>query len=168
MRIPRENRGVRFIKGLPGVEDESRVIIAAPMQYYRSFLYSEHDGNDLTYSVHYLLRATQSALVELRKHLEEKQEEQRLIADALRQFPNLNHRQGALLNHALRHPAQRYTCVSHQNSHGITNATSRSDLIDLLEKGLLVESREGRQRAFLAAGDLTERLSPSGTPKKRK
>jgi Fic family protein len=146
----------------------SRIIVAAPMQYYRSFLYSEHDDNDLTYSLVYQLRATQRALSALRQYLAEKQEEQRVIAVGLRRFPDLNHRQRALLDHALRNPAQVYTFVSHQNTHGISRVTARNDLIDLAEQGLLVEARQGKQRAFLAVEDLAKRLSSgAGRPKGR-
>jgi hypothetical protein len=50
----------------------------------------------------------------------EKQAEQQHVAAALRRFPDINHRQRALIDHALRHPAQVYTFQSHQNSHDIT------------------------------------------------
>ncbi len=101
----------------------SRVIVAASSQYYRSFLYSEHDDNDLTYSLIYQLKATRLALTNLREYLAKKQAEQRHAAAALRRFPDLNPRQRALIDHALRDPAQVYTFLSHQTSHGITNAT---------------------------------------------
>jgi Fic family protein len=140
----------------------SRVIVAAPAQYYRSFLYSEHDDNDATYSLVYQLRATQRALANLRAYLAEKQTEQRQLAAALRQFPGLNHRQRALLEHALHHPAQVYTFQSHQNSHGITYVTARADLLGLLRHGLLTETRQGKQRGFLAAEDLAKKLEPEG------
>ena len=41
----------------------------------------------------------------------------------------LNHRQLALLRHALRHAGFRYTVLSHQSSHGVSNQTARSDLV---------------------------------------
>jgi Fic family protein len=147
----------------------SRVIVAAPAQYYRSFLYSEHDGNDLTYSLVYQLRATQRALANLREYLTQKQAAQQQLAAALRRFPDINHRQRALIDHALRHPAQVYTFQSHQTSHGITYLTARSDLLDLLKRGLLTETRQGRQRGFIAADDLAKRLDPDGErPRKRR
>lgn len=147
----------------------SRVIVAAPAQYYRSFLYTEHDENDLTYSLVYQLQATRRALNNLRDYLATKQAEQQGLASALRRFPGLNHRQRALLDHALRNPAQVYTFQSHQNSHGITYVTARHDLLGLLALGLLAEVRQGRQRGFVAADDLAERLrpSPKRTPKRK-
>ena len=147
----------------------SRVIVAAPMQYYRSFLYSEHDGNDLTYSVIFQLRATQRALADLRTYLAKKQAEQQVVAEALRRYPDLNHRQRALLDHALRNPAQVYTFQSHQNSHGITYVTARTDLLELMKKNLLTEVRHGKQRGFIPVSDLAEKLAPEQKqPKRRK
>lgn len=148
----------------------SRIIHAAPKQYYRSFLYSEEDDNDLTYSILYMLRATQRALAALREYLAEKQQEQQNLAAVLRRYRDLNHRQRALIDHALRHPNQVYTFLSHRNSHGITNVTARSDLLGLLDKRLLTETKLGRrQRGFLPAEDLAEKLGASGERvKKRK
>jgi Fic family protein len=146
----------------------SRVILDSPMQYYRSFLYSERDGNDLTYAIVFQLEATHRALARLREVLAHKQAEQQLITAALRRFPDLNHRQRALLDHALKHPSQVYTFQSHQNSHGITYVTARSDLLDLERRGLLIPTKQGRQRGFLAASDLTEQLGTKSVPRPRR
>lgn len=145
----------------------SRVIVAAPMQYYRSFLYSEHDENDLTYSIVFQLRATQRALTQLREYLTRKQREQQAMTIALRRFPDLNPRQRTLLDSALKHPDEVFTFQGHQNAHGITYLTARSDLLDLAKRGLLTETKRGRQRAFLSAADLNERLGTEATKKKR-
>jgi Fic family protein len=146
----------------------SRIIVAAPMQYYRSFLYSEHDENDLTYSMVFQLRVTRRALAQLRDYLASIQEEQQTVAAALRRFRDLNHRQRALLDHALKHPDQVYTFQSHQNSHGITYLTARSDLLDLAARGLLMEAKQGRQRAFLPIADLAKRIGTETTKRNRR
>jgi Fic family protein len=138
----------------------SRIILAAPAQYYRSFLYSEQDDNDLTYSVLFQLRATQRALQALRKYLAAKQAEQQRMAAALRKFPGLNHRQRALIDHALTHPDHVYTFQSHQRSHGISRVTARNDLLGLVERGLLTPSKSGKQREFLVPEDLAAQLDP--------
>jgi Fic family protein len=147
----------------------SRIIVDAPMQYHRSFLYSEHDDNDLTYSIVFQLRVTQRALAVLRTYIAKKQEEQQAVITALRRFPELNHRQRDLLNHALKHPSHVYTFQSHKNSHNITLVTARSDLRDLVSQGLLVETKQGRQRAFLVTANLAEQLGTGKTkPQRRK
>jgi Fic family protein len=144
----------------------SRIIVEAPAKYYRSFLYSETDNNDLTYSIMFQLGATQRALLLLREHLAAKQAEQKRMAAALRRFPGLNHRQRALLDHAVRKgSSQIYTFQSHLNSHGISYLTARHDLTDLVYRGLLREVGGSKQRSFLAAEKLSEMLSASNQSK---
>ncbi len=147
----------------------SRAIAAAPMRYYRSLLYSEHDDNDLTYSVLFQLRATQRALGALRTYLAQKQAEQQAMAAVLRQLPAINYRQRALLEDALRDPSQVHTFKSHSITHNISLLTARADLIGLAERGMMTEIKQGRQRGFVAAADLVERLSAgSPRPKRRR
>lgn len=76
----------------------------------------------------------------------------------LRPSDLLNHRQVALLGHALRHPGHQYTIESHQTSHAVAYATARSDLMGLVRLGLLSEGRRGRKFIFQAPFELAERL----------
>jgi Fic family protein len=137
----------------------SRVILNAPSAYYEAFLHSEHDRNDLTYFVMHQLKTTRQALGQLREYLALKQQEQREMATALRRFPDLNHRQRGVLQEALRDPSKLFTFASHQAEQNVTLVTARTDLIKLAGFGLLQEVKQGRQRAFLAAADLPERLA---------
>ena len=139
----------------------SRIIFSSRIRYYRAFLETEYDEGDLTYFILYNVDATDKALRKLHEHIAEKLEEQRTIASSLSRFPDLNHRQRALLSHALRRAETVYTFQSHARSHDVTLLTSRSDLLILLRFGLLTEGRQGRERAFFAAPDLKTRLRPS-------
>ncbi|HOA72644.1 MAG TPA: hypothetical protein PL151_11730 [Phycisphaerae bacterium] len=76
----------------------------------------------------------------------------------LRTTENLNHRQRALLSHALRHPDARYTVESHQSSHGVVYETARSDLLQLRDIGFLTAVKVGRQWYFSPAPGLERRL----------
>ncbi len=135
----------------------SRIIHAAPMRYYRAFLYSEHDENDLTYFLMFQLDVTRKALADLHERLGEmRQQQERMLA--LKATAKLNARQRALLDHALRHPRQLYTFESHQRSQGVTYQTARTDLMDLAARGLLREVGTLRPRQFLPAPDLERRL----------
>jgi Fic family protein len=69
-----------------------------------------------------------------------------------------NHRQLALLRHALRHSGFRYTVLSHQNSHGVSHQTARSDLQKLANRGLLTVGKDGRREVFRVPEDLALRL----------
>ena len=64
----------------------------------------------------------------------------------------------ALLRHAQRHAGFRYTVISHQNSHGVSNQTARSDLQKLAGGGLLTQEKDGKRDFFRVPADLPARL----------
>jgi Fic family protein len=138
----------------------SSILRAAPSKYGRSFLYSETDENDLTYFILYQLSVIVRSIAELHEYLARKTTEIRKTEQLIRTSITLNHRQIAVLGHALRHPGERYTIESHRTSHGVTYQTARTDLLDLAKKGLFSKTRSGRAFVFHPAPDLHERLSP--------
>jgi len=137
----------------------SRVILDAPMQYYKAFIYTEIDDNDLTYSIIHMLRATHQAISALREWLARKQTEHRTIAVALRHLTEFNHRQRLLIDHALRHPDAIYTFQGHQGRHNVTLVTARKDLEGLAAAGVLTPIKYGRQKGFMPHEKLEQRLS---------
>lgn len=99
------------------------------------------------------------AIRDLHTYLARKQDEMRQVESLMRDARNFNHRQRALLGHAVRHPGFVYTFESHSNSHKVVLATARTDLLGLLESGLLEEiPKRGHARAFRAPRDIAERL----------
>lgn len=135
----------------------SRIIVAHPMRYYRSFLHSETDDNDLTYFLMNQLVVTKQALRDLHQRLREMRQQQERM-HAVHLAAKLNGRQKALVDHALRHPTQIYTIESHQRSQVVSNETARTDLVNLTAHGLLVEIGGKRPRQFAPAQDLRKRL----------
>lgn len=137
----------------------SRVLKRAQGQYKRAFLHTETDANDTTYFVIHQLRALEQAIDALRAYLDEKTKQLEQLDRRMRAEQRLNHRQRALLAHALRHPGFRYTIESHRASHAVAFATARADLLELAAKGYLDETeRAGRARVFAAPADLGGRL----------
>jgi Fic family protein len=138
----------------------SRILADAPAQYGRAFLLTETDGRDMTYFLVYQLKVLQRAVQELHAYLDRKVQEVRGVENLMRtSSSDFNHRQLALLSHAMRTPRQRYTLQSHAASHGVTHETARNDLLPLVEKGLLNRARVGRRHVFSAATDLGDRLA---------
>ena len=70
-----------------------------------------------------------------------------------------NHRQAALLNHALRNTGESYRVDAHQRSHAVVYQTARRDLLELEELGLLEKTKQGNAYIFYAPADLRERLN---------
>jgi len=137
----------------------SQIIRKAPAKYGRAFLYTETDDNDLTYFIMYHLRVIHSAIDELHTYIKRKSSELQKMEAELRGVVLLNHRQRAIMSHALRHPNQRYTIKTHQTSQNIVYQTARTDLHDLVEQELLVAIKRGRTYFFRPAEDLEEKLS---------
>lgn len=136
----------------------SSVINKARGQYERSFLHSQSDDNDLTYFLLAQVKVIQEAIASLHAYLERKGSEVGALQQRLEGMEGLNHRQLALLRHALRHSGFRYSVLSHQNSHGVSHQTARSDLQKLASRGLLKAGKDGRREIFRVPKDLAARL----------
>ncbi|MBM3457904.1 MAG: Fic family protein, partial [Armatimonadetes bacterium] len=136
----------------------SRILHRAPAQYGRAFLHVESDDNDLTYFLLHQVAVLRQAVQDLDDYVTRKVTDLRQAEERLRGMAALNHRQRALITHALRHPQQIYTIQGHRTSHGIVYQTARADLHDLAERGLLERKNRGRAFEYLAVRDLESRL----------
>lgn len=140
----------------------SSVLRRAPAQYSRAFQYTETDGNDVGYFVDHQLEVLEKAVDGLRGYLDRKQTErlqaEQLLKPGSKLARTLNHRQRALLSHALRHTDYVYRIAEHQRTHGVTYQTARTDLLALAELKLLRKFRQGKAFVFVAAPLLAQQL----------
>lgn len=136
----------------------SSILTKASVQYAKSFLYTETDDNDLTYFIMYQLQVIMRAINGLEGYLQRKMAEVKRTEKLIKQLGTLNHRQTALLNHALRHPGHSYTVKSHSLSHNIVTQTARTDLEGLVERGLLEKRKVGKEHTFYPVENLSEKL----------
>jgi len=137
----------------------SQILLRAPARYARAFLFTETDDNDLTYFILHQAEVIREAVKSLHEYVERKTTELRAAEKQLRGLEGLNHRQQALLAHALREPSTRYVIEGHRRSQGVTFQTARDDLFDLVKRGLLRVQKEGRSNAFYTPSDLGEKLA---------
>ncbi|WP_369573038.1 Fic family protein [Acidithiobacillus sp. IBUN Pt1247-S3] len=141
----------------------SEIIKRAPAQYARAFLYVETDDNDTTYFLLHQLEVIGKAMAALSEHLARKRRELRdaehLLQHSAALRDRFNHRQLALLTHALKHPGYAYLIAGHQRSHRVTYATARADLLDLAAASLLEQGKRGRSFLFRVPEDLRARIS---------
>ena len=137
----------------------SSILRKAPATYARAFLYSESDDNDATYFVLNQLSVIQRAIRALHRYLQKKAAEIREVERLFRKSAEFNHRQMAVLSHALRHPDMRYTIHSHRTSHNVVYETARTDLLRLADRGLLRAQKHGRTYHFYPVDDLAARLA---------
>ena len=137
----------------------SRQLVEAPTRYARAFLHTETDGNDLTYFIVHQIEVILRALDALDAHIERKVAETREVERVLKRATDLNHRQLALLAHAIRHPDAAYTIREHRTSHAVAYATARADLLRLAALGLLDRRQIGKKtNVFDAPPDLEDRI----------
>jgi len=137
----------------------SKLLKEAPSKYARSYLFTETDGGDLTHFFIYQLGIITRAIQGLHDYLALKAEEltsmRALVSNRHDEF---NHRQLALLEHALRRSDTVYTVHSHSLSHHVSGETARKDLRDLTARGLLRQVRRGKHFAWLPIENLHDRL----------
>ena len=136
----------------------SHEILKAPKQYYRAFLYTETDDNDLNYFLNHQLQVICSSISSLQDYIRKKQAEIDSLRIHLQPKGDFNHRQLALLKHALKHPFTGYTVVSHQSSHGVSYQTAKTDLEDLVGKRLLTRGKQGKAFVYTPSQKLAELL----------
>jgi Fic family protein len=136
----------------------SNILRKAPVQYGMSFLHSETDANDLTYFIVAQTKVIRRAIDELHEYIDRKTAEVRLVEAQLRALNLFNHRQADLIRHALKHPYQEYTIAGHRKSYNVVYQTARTDLLDLVERGVLVQKTRRRKMIFNAPQDLMIRL----------
>jgi len=136
----------------------SHFLRKAPIQYGTAFLQTETDDNDLTYFIIHQAEIIRQALKELHDYVLRKSSQTRACLDALQKHPELNHRQQALVAHAVRHPGFVYNIVGHQTRQAVTYATARADLLRLAELDLLEQRKVSRTFVFIAPKDLNLRL----------
>lgn len=139
----------------------SQFLRKAPRQYVQAYLHTETDRNDTTYFVLHQLDVIRRAIAGLHDYLAHKTQAQREVARLLGRGwlrERLNHRQVALLTHALRHPGETYRVAKHQAVHNVVYQTARTDLLDLEHLGLLEKSKQGNAFIFHATGNLERQL----------
>jgi Fic family protein len=136
----------------------SAILRKAPSKYVRAYLYTETDDLDLTYFIDYHLDVVNRSIKELHAYLDRKAEEIKEAERLARSRRRFNHRQLALLGHAVRNADATYTIHSHQVSHGVVYQTARTDLFGLVNEGLLTVRRVGRADHFTPPVDLVDLL----------
>lgn len=145
----------------------SRILRKARAQYARSYLYTETDDNDVTYFLLYQLRVLMRAIADLHDFLARKAAEIHEAAELVRSASavnsELNPRQLALMNHALKTATARYTVESHRISHGVSYETARSDLLKLVRLRLLDQRKVGKTFVFTPVENIREQLRDERT-----
>lgn len=141
----------------------SSILKQAPAKYARAYIFTETDESDVTYFLIHQLETIVAAMDGLQAYLRRKAEEtaagEAMLKTSATLRERLNHRQSALIRHALRHPGAVYTIEGHRQSHAVVYQTARSDLLQLVELGLVSKRKAGQAFVFEAVPELGMRLT---------
>lgn len=136
----------------------SQAILKTKAKYYRAYLETETDENDLTYFIQYNLRGLVGEMERFEQLVEQSQRELDDLGKNVRRLKNLNLRQRDLVLHALKHPHFEYTITGHATAHAITHEGARKDLLELVELGLMERHAQRNPHQYVFYPDLMDRL----------
>ena len=137
----------------------SRVIAQSKKSYEKAFLYTEADGMDIGYFVAYNLRVLEQSFKQLQNYIKRKQDEKKAASVYLR-TGDFNERQAQIIQMFAEDQATLITVKDLQIKFGISPTTAKSDIVGLLNKGIVSEIALNKvKRAYVKGGGLAPLLS---------
>lgn len=122
----------------------SEKIKKSSQQYAKAYIYSEQDGCDLNYFVHYNISKIKLAHKDFQAYIIKKvQENQNIISISQHKY-NFNERQIKLLQYLNRKMENRTNISSHMKLYEVSKLTAINDLKSLVESGFLEKKKRGR------------------------
>jgi len=123
----------------------SERILKSPRQYAMAYIYSEQDGGDLNYFIHYNIVKIKLARKSFQEFIAAKIEENKKSSALIKRDHSLNQRQINLLQY-LSKDEQRYTTLKEYNNvnDDISKVTASTDLKKLVERDFLKKVKSGR------------------------
>ena len=116
----------------------SRVIAKSKKAYEKAFQYVAADDRDLGYFISYNMRVLETSFKQLQDYIKRKQEE-RVAANIFLQLGDINERQAQILKLFIDNPKEVITVRNLQDKFLISPTTAKTDIIGLLQRGLLSE-----------------------------
>lgn len=116
----------------------SRIIARSKKTYEKTYLYVEADDNDIGYFVAYNLRVLELAFKELQHYICRKTSRKKQ-ADIFLRIGNINERQAEIIRIYYENPKEVMTVKDVQVKFGVTPTTAKSDIVGLLNRGILSE-----------------------------
>ncbi len=114
----------------------SRIIKDTKNQYEKAYLYTEIDGNDLTYFISYHIKTMEKAFVALKEYINHKQKEVFQAAKFMK-ISGVNDRMAQILK-IIHEDSDRILNVKEMESRfNVSNYTARTDLKSLVDLGFL-------------------------------
>lgn len=123
----------------------SRIIKDTKSQYEKAYIYTEIDGNDLTYFITYHIKTMEKAFVALKDYINHKQKEVFQAAKFMK-IPGVNDRMAQILK-ILHEDSDRILNTKEMESRfNVSNYTARTDLKSLVDLGFLEIIQVNKQK----------------------
>ena len=122
----------------------SEKIKKSSKQYALAYIYSEQEGNDLTYFINYNIKKIKLAQNDFQKYITKTVKENQSIISLSQKQYDFNERQIKLLQYLNRKIENRTNIDSHMKLYNVKKLTAINDLKDLFQKGFLVKRKTGR------------------------
>lgn len=135
----------------------SRIIASSKKVYEKSFLYTEADGNDVGYFVHYNLRVLDKAFKALQTYIKRKQDE-RHAAGRYIHIGHINERQAQIIRMFHNDPEIVVTVKDLRLKFYISPTTAKNDILGLVERGILKEIAFNKVKRGYIRGEHFEEL----------
>lgn len=121
----------------------SRILLYSKAKYARAYLFTETDGNDLTYFINYNLPAIEKALKELEEYIAHKKREQNETMQIIAS-EHLNLRQADILKNLLEEPDRYFSIAEIKSKYNVAYDTARNDMQYLVQMGYIEKTQRGK------------------------
>jgi Fic family protein len=137
----------------------SRLIMKSKNQYAQAFLYTETDGNDLTYFINYNLKTMELAYSSLKEYIERKIGEKKQLTN-FQKIKGINERQAIIVKWLYEEPDLIFSVKEIENRMLVSNQTARTDMENLVRIGLLqMMDLNKKARGFCRSDNFEELLN---------
>ena len=133
----------------------------APTKYVKSYICTETDENDLTHFVDYQLTVILQALERFSNYITAKLDETREALEQLDSSPlrkSLQLQHITILKKALQNPGRTFWVKEIQTDFNVSHTSARKYLDKLVEMGLLVKYKKGKENGYISPSDLKDKL----------
>ena len=130
----------------------SRIIARSKKTYEKTYLYVESDDNDIGYFVNYNLRVLKRAFDDLQLYIRRKASK-RKQANVFLRIGDINERQAEIIRMYYENPKEVMTVKDVQVKFGVSPTTAKSDIVGLLNIGLLSEISFNKVKKGYVKGD---------------
>ena len=139
----------------------SSLLKNAPKKYVKSYICTETDENDLTHFVDYQLTVILQALERFSNYITSKLDETREALELLDSSPlrkSLQLQHITILKKALQNPGRTFWVKEIQTDFNVSHTSARKYLDKLVNMGLLVKYKKGKENGYISPSDLKDKL----------